>query len=1004
MTRPRYCSFFFLIAALVSNPVWNFSAKAVEASGEQRGQLGEFREKVHPILEKRCFKCHGGGPKLKGNFRLTCRAGLIRGGDYGAGYDTGNPAESLLLQMLAYSDEDHQMPPKAKLPPGEIAVLRRWIESGAVYDPDLEIEGPPNEGKGSFRISKEERSWWAYQPVRRLTPPEVSNPEWGKNPIDAFIFARLAAKGLRPNGPAAPGVLIRRMSYDLTGLPPTLEEVAEFEKAYAKNPEAARQALIDKLLSRPQYGEQWARHWLDIVRYAETNGFERDNPKPEIWRYRDYVVAAFNQDKPYDQFIIEQLAGDEIERPTRESLTATGFYRLMQWDDEPADRKQHSYDVLADNVQVTAEGFLGTTLGCARCHNHKADPISQKDYYSFMAFFHGITPYATQGTIRKWASPSEVKSFEKGYQARLDAERKKLAALENHMLAVLEKTDPTGNPSSRRLLVKTFVDDARRNPATWSYVTECPAPGWKEVGERVKSWNKARGGFGSPGTPNACINTEWKTEQIWMRTNFGASELPETLVMEIYHDEDVEVYLNGVEIFRETGFKPDYQVVELGPKALAAFQTGRNVVAIHCRQKRGGQFIDFSLRTGVLEGGSLSERLKRGGARVKGVLKKEFGRDVVKERTDLKAEIAAISKETPGIPLNVVKESGTEPLPLTVQLRGSAHAPGDPVVPAFPAVFCGGNDPEPAVVHPVERLGVKSSGRRLALARWIADPGENPLSARVIMNRLWQHHFGRGIVPTPNDFGKLGELPTHPELLDWLAAELVRRGWSLKAMHRLILSSKTYAMSSAPDSARHAVDPQNQLFWRFNMRRLSAEELRDSLLALSGKLNLSVGGPWVFPPLPAEVLATASRPDQAWPVSKNEADFYRRSLYVHVKRSLRHHFLAEFDQAETDSPCAARFTTTVPTQALSMLNSKFVNDQAVLFARRLRSGDRLKDVREQIREGLSLVTQREPSDSEVADGVRFFGKMKREFGLDDRQAMERFALLALNLNEFIYLD
>ncbi|MCB1077855.1 MAG: DUF1553 domain-containing protein, partial [Verrucomicrobiae bacterium] len=300
-----------------------------------------------------------------------------------------------------------------------------------------------------------------------------------------------------------------------------------------------------------------------------------------------------------------------------------------------------------------------------------------------------------------------------------------------------------------------------------------------------------------------------------------------------------------------------------------------------------------------------------------------------------------------------------------------------------------------------EHEGRVSSGRRIALAQWIASP-DNPLTARVIMNRLWQHHFGRGICPSTNDLGGLGETPTHPELLEWLASELIREGWSLKAMHRLILNSRAYRMSSAPNEANFAKDPENKAFWRYNMRRLTAEEMRDSILAISGNLNRETFGPWVFPPLPQEVLATASRPGQAWPVSKDTREHFRRSIYIHVKRSLRHPMMADFDQADTDSPCAVRFSTTVPTQALAMLNSEFINRQAGVLADRLSQFSR--DPQEQVKEGLTLALQRDPSADEIRQCLNFMQGIQSQSRLDDRVALERFALMTLNLNEFVFLD
>ncbi|MDF1859355.1 MAG: PSD1 and planctomycete cytochrome C domain-containing protein [Verrucomicrobiales bacterium] len=999
MTQPCFLSAFVISLGL--------SLVSVTGGYSEEAGVAFYEEKVFPILKKNCFKCHGAEEKLKGNFRVTSREGLLLGGDYGPGLDEAEPAKSLFLEMVSYKDEENQMPPKAKLPDPELAILSEWIEMGAPYDPALEIKGSAAEGKRGFTVTDEQRNWWAYRPVVAPEIPGIEPrlsgfvDEANPNPIDAFILARIGEAGLMPNGPAEARPLVRRVFYDLIGLPPTPEEASEFEAAYAKDPQGAYEAVIEDLLARPQYGEKWARHWLDIVRYAESNGFERDNPKPEIWRYRDYVISALNQDTPYDQFVIEQLAGDEIAEPTRESLTATGFYRLMQWDDEPADRKQHVYDVLADNVLVTTETFLGMTVGCARCHDHKADPISQKDYYSFMAFFHGVTPYETPGTIRPWAEPDVLAKFEEDRAKRVRVLQAKATSLEAEMTEYLRDAGKLTSKGEERIRVQTFVDDARGTPATWSYISQTPAPGWKEVGTKVKNWFKAQGGFGTKNTPNTYVTTEWTEPEIWMRTDFGAQEIPETLVLELYHDEDVEVYLNGVEIYRATGFITDYQVIELGQDALDAFQTGKNVLAAHCKQTKGGQFIDMALRTGAQKPDGLGVALRRGGKRLEKELTDQLGRDVAKELRDTKNAINKIQREYPGTPLNVVKESGPKALPLQVHLRGSAHAPGEEVVPAFPSVLGSGNEPIPAEYAPVDQaIGPNSSGRRLALAKWIASP-ENPLTSRVIMNRLWQHHFGRGIVPSTNDFGQLGERPTHPELLTFLAAELIQRGWSLKEMHRLIMTSRTYRMSSAPNAENLLKDPQNNLFWRYNMRRLTAEELRDSMLSLSGKLNLQTGGSWVFPPLPKEVLATASKPGAGWPISQKEADHYRRSIYIHVKRSLRHQMLADFDQADTDAPCAVRFATTVPTQALTMLNSKFVNDQAALLAERLKGEP---DLESQVRKGLSLTFQREPSADEVAYCVEVIEKFKGDHELNEHQALERFALLALNLNEFVYLD
>lgn len=970
------------------------------AAADDEAGRAYYAEKVFPILKEHCFKCHGEGHELKGDFRLTSREGLMHGGHYGAAYNADDPASSVLLEMVSYKDADHQMPPKGKLPEEALATLAHWMEMGAPYDPALEIKGAATERRG-FTVKDEDREWWAYRSVSKAEPPQVGDVEWSKNGIDAFVRAQLEREGLTPNPPARPETLVRRLHYDLIGLPPSPEEVEAFVAASAKDPEAAYAALVEDLLARPQYGEKWARHWLDLVRYAESNGFERDNPKPHIWRYRDYVVDAFNSNLPYDQFVIEQLAGDEIAEPTMRSLVATGYHRLMQWDDEPADREQHVYDVLADNVQITSETFLATSLNCARCHDHKADPISQKDYYSFMSFFKGVTHYRTEGTLVNWADEGEKVAFETTRKEKLAALETEKTSVEAQIRSALEKAGVLGQGTPAP--VTTLVEDARKGGAEWFYTTTNPSDDWRDVGFVNKSWFKGRSGFGHGKPPGSVEVTEWKTPEIWMRANFGLETLPESLVLDIHHDEDVEVYLNGTRIYEAKGYLTKYETVVLPKTAVNALQTGRNVIAVHCRQTGGGQYIDLALRTGVAAADSFENLLAGPGLREHApAIRKHGGKDLVGDYKRIHDEITHWKKASAGTAINAVTESGPDPGPMPVHARGSAHAPGEPMAPGVPAVLVSsGDDPHPLASEAVTRDGRASSGRRLELAKWIVDPA-NPLTSRVMVNRLWQHHFGRGLAPSTSDFGKLGEKPTHPELLDWLATKFIESGWDMKAMHRLMVTSRTYRLSSEPESASLEKDPRNLHLWRYDMRRLTAEELRDSILAVSGNLNLKTGGEWVYPPLPAEVLATASRPGAGWPVSKDPADHFRRSLYIHVKRSLRYQMLADFDQADTDTGCAVRFTTTVPTQALSLLNSAFVNDQARVLASRMR--EQGGDLRGQIAAGLRFVLQREARADELDHLITFHGDLREKSGLSAEAALDRVALLALNLNEFIYLD
>ena len=353
-----------------------------------------FSQKIFPILKENCFKCHGAKEKLKGGFRITSRVGLLKGGDIGPAINLKAPEKSLLLTMLSYKDEDHEMPPKAKLPQAQIDALTQWVKLGAPFNPKQEIAGAAAHVLPNTEINARTRAYWAYQQIQRPPVPKVADADWNRNAIDAFIFDQLKSKKLSPNGPADKRQLIRRAYYDLIGLPPTPREVEAFVKDTSPK---AFEKIIDRLLAKPQYGEKWGRHWLDLVRYAETNGYERDGKKPHVWRYRDYVIRAFNEDKPYNRFIIEQLAGDELEKFSADALTATGFYRLGLWDDEPADRELAFFEGMDDLVRTTTETFLGLTLGCARCHDHKIDPLPTADYYSFVAFFRNIRHYGQRG-------------------------------------------------------------------------------------------------------------------------------------------------------------------------------------------------------------------------------------------------------------------------------------------------------------------------------------------------------------------------------------------------------------------------------------------------------------------------------------------------------------------------------------------------------------------------------------------------------------------------------
>lgn len=961
------------VALLVSS-----TASAADANPEA---ARFFKEQVHPLLKTHCIKCHG-GEKTKGGLTLTSREAFLKGGESGAAFDPANPDKSRMLDMLSYRDAEHEMPPAGKRPQAEIDVFKKWLEMGAPYDPALETNSPKTVETKTTDSWEERANWWAYKPVRKDSPPKVADSGAAQHPVDAFLEQKRAEKGLRPNPPATKEQLARRAYYDLTGLPPSPEEVARF--VADRSPDAWPK-LVDALLAKPQYGEKWARHWMDVVRYAESEGFERDNEKPHIWRYRDYLIEAFNKDLPYDRFVIEQLAGDEIAAPTFESLAATGFLRLMQWDDEPSDRLQAKYDILADNVQMASEAFLGMTMGCARCHDHKKDPISQKDYYSFMSFFHGLRDYGpTRNSPRLWAPEADRERLNLEHNRKLAAMDAKYNRQRDILLEWYAKAAPANAPR-RESVVLVAARGGTEN--AWQHTAKEPPATWRSESFVPKDWSiedttSARAG-----------------EAIWMRAKFGLAEIPGDFFLDLEYGGDMDVFLNNTPVLQGYNLPEGRRAIELTQNFKRILHTGANYLTVRARAREAGTLPKVSLHSGQSPV-TLTERLLRGPKKsdLAELEKLAGGGDLLGNLKNANTAWLTEAARPVGTPVSAASEDGANPAPLAIHRRGSPQNLGDPVEPAFPAVLTS----KGAQLPPIKALATgKSSGRRLALANWLVQP-DNPLVSRVAVNRIWQHHFGRGLAPTPNDFGRLGELPTHPELLDYLARTFVEKGWSLKAMHRLLLTSQAYQASSTGTQESISKDPENLLFWRYPMRRLTAEELRDSILSVSGVLLPKMFGPPVHPPLPRAVLETQSVPGRNWP-AESEEETARRTIYVHVKRSLSVPLLSDHDQAPTDTPCAVRFTSTVSTQALGLLNSEFMERQSRLFADRLRR-EAGTDADAQIRHGLQLVLQRPPRDNEIALCRQTYEKLKNELHLSAETALQRFALIALNLNEFIYLD
>ncbi len=802
-----------------------------------------FDSEVKPLLAAHCLKCHGADGKAKGSLFLTNREGILKGGDSGAAVSLEAPAESLLLEAVNYSG--YEMPPSGKLADEQIAVFTKWVEFGLPWGSDAELGEKPTDDHGPPAVDDKAKAFWSFQPVTHPQPPSLRDNAWIRTPIDAFVLAKLNETGLKPAPPASKTALIRRAYYDLIGLPPSPEEVAAF---LTDDSPGAFERVVDTLLESPHYGERWGRHWLDLVRYAETNSYERDGAKPFVWRYRDYVIQSFNNDKPYNQFVTEQLAGDELDQPTPETIIATGYYRLGIWQDEPVDPEQELYEDLDDLVRTTGEVFLGLTIGCARCHDHKLDPLPQADYYRLLAFFRNVRRFGER-------SPESIEDA----SVRAIGNEEEVRRNEEQIAAHKQQT--------------------------------------REVRQELRKLN----------------------EQI-----FAA--------------------LVGVE---KDDWKTDAMRVEIAKRHI---------------------------------GGALSQE--------------EFDRYA--ELTAKRDELANFRPSGLDKAL-CVKEHGRECPPTHVLIRGNAHAAAAEVTPGFPSVL---SPPEPNIVLPAE--GVSSTGRRRALAQWITSP-ENPLTARVMVNRIWHYHFGRGIVRSTSDFGFQGIQPTHPELLDWLASEFVAGGWRMKRLHKLIMLSSAYQMSSEASEQALAADPINDHLWRFEMRRLSAEEIRDSILAANGSLNRgAMFGPSIFVTIPDEVLAGQSMPGAGWGKS-SPAETARRTIYIHAKRSLAVPLIASFDGPETDASCPSRFVTTQPTQALGMLNSRFVNEQAEQFAQYLRTqgGDKPET---QVAIALRRLFQREPTPGEISRGLQLLAALQSKHGLSPEAALKQFCVTAYNLNEFVYLD
>ncbi len=880
------------------------SAPAARAAEPDPAGIAFFEAKIRPVLVEQCISCHG-AEKQRGNLRLDSKEAVLKGGDTGPALVPGKAKDSLLVQALHH--KELKMPPKKKLPDAAIADFVKWVDMGA---PD------PRDGKPV--LTKEidwaaARQFWAFQPPRKGDLPKVQNAAWPKNGIDNYVLARLEAEKLRPVATADKRALIRRATFDLIGLPPTPEEVDAFVKD--ETPQAF-ETVIDRLLQSPHYGERWGRHWLDVARYAEDQAHTfAVTPNTSAWRYRDWVVSAFNQDMPYDRFIKLQLAADLIETDESErlkQLPALGFIGLGAQYYKNTDAARAIADELDDRVDTVTRGFLGLTVSCARCHDHKFDPIPTQDYYSLAGVF-----FSTKLANLPLATGEEIAKYQEGRKL-VDALTKEV----NQFVAV----------ERDGLRQEHAGEIARYMQATWTYQARKRDNAKWSVGEQAKQdklhvatldrWVKYLEG-----------NPKLKALDGWRQLPRGGTGAAAT-------EEDVAT-------------------------AAQAFQ--KHVQEILAEKMPPADKDKTAVMTALFGDKGLF-------APSEDELKAKLPPEKRERLVEMRRKLMEMEKESPAkldakFPIaHALSESN--PIEMKVYVRGNPAKLGEPAPRRFPRILAG-DAPTP--------FGTGSGRRELADAIASRD---NPLTARVMVNRLWMNHFGRGLVGTPSNFGQLGERPTHPELLDYLASRFVESNWSIKAMHREIMLSATYQLSTASDDKNAEVDADNRLLWRMNRRRLDIESWRDSLLAVSGKLDRTIGG-------------------ATFDLNGGNA---RRTVYAKVSRHELNGLLRLFDFPDANISSEKRTETTVPQQQLFVLNSPFVVDQAKALAARAQADT--KDEGERVQRLFQLAYGRPAGDAELQLATRFLAAADpaEEPGKNKLTRWERFAQVLLGGNEFLYLD
>lgn len=916
-----------------------FAFAQTEAAG-----IEFFEKKVRPVLVSRCLECHSSETKIKGGLSLDSRDLILRGGDSGPAMIVGQPERSRLIEAIRYQNQDMQMPPKNPLPAAEVQALEAWVKMGA---PDPRRVSAGLVAKPAMGMDlKTGREFWSFKPLSDSRPPEVKNPSWVRTPIDAFILARLEAAQLTPAPAAEARTFIRRATQDLTGLPPTPDEVQVFvnecarewgHPADAKEPAVASAAvarLIERLLASPAYGERWGRHWLDVARYADSNGMDENVAFGHAWRYRDYVVRAFNHDKPYDQFLIEQLAGDLLTEVVngRDALAATGFLAIGAKVLAEPDVKKFQYDTIDEQLDTLGKAFLGMTFGCARCHDHKFDPIRQADYFALAAIFQSTRSIADEklGAIKFWyehslATPEQV-AAQKAHEAKVTESRKRVTSF-----AVKARAD----------LRKELHSQAADYLASAAHLPD--EPSFAEVeklaqaaGLRARYLLTCRQYLARQ--RDHAFFAEWQT---------------------LARSGKVEAIRQHYAVLFAKALKLDVKTKDQAPGPIAAARAALDDLA-----------------------GFLAIPDKDADA---------FDAHTLSQVNRMMEALMQVEDATPEPPaLMGVTDAPTIARRMPIHIRGSYLTLGREVERGFPEVM------RASMSKPV--FPARQSGR-LELARWLAS-GEHPLTARVMVNRLWRWHFGKGIVGSTDNFGTLGDKPSHPELLDWLARVFIEGGWSVKDMHRLIMRSATYQMASThPNSGGSVasahdpaeVDPENRLLSHFHLQRLEAEQIRDALLHVSGQLDQQIGG---------KTLPLRNREFVFNHTSRDHTTYEspRRGLYLPIIRNHLYDMLEQFDYPDPTMPTGSRNATVVAPQALILLNAPVVLDAAAALSARLAREMRDSSPVARLHRAYALAYGREPTARERDRALRFL-----QSSPDLEVAWPLLCQSLLATNEFIYL-